>query len=51
MKKFMQDLIDEDQGGFIKERQAQDNIRRNLHIVGKGEGAVLVSIRKKIVFN
>lgn len=51
----MQDLIDEDQTGFVKERQTQDNIRRSLHVIenikSKGESAVLVSIDAEKAFD
>lgn len=32
-KQFIGDLIDEDQAGFIRDRQTKDNIRRTLHFV------------------
>lgn len=51
----MQDLIDEDQTGFIKERQTQDNIRRSLHVIeniqSKRESAALVSIDAEKAFD
>ena len=50
----MQDLIDEDQTGFIKERQTQANIR-TLHVIEKvqneGESVILVSIDAEKVFD
>lgn len=55
LETFMQDLIDEDQTGFIKERQTQDNIRRSLHVIEniqrKGESAILVSIDAEKAFD
>lgn len=42
------DIINEDQTGFIRGRQAQDNIRKTIHIVNaiqkSGESAILVSM-------
>ena len=44
--------IDEDQTGFIKGRQAQDNIRKIIHIVEevqrRGNSVVLVSLDAEI---
>ena len=56
LETFMQDLIDEDQTGFIKERQTQDNIRRSLHVIEnkggrKGESAIWVSIDTEKAFD
>lgn len=55
LETFMQDLIDEDQCGFIKERQTQDNIRCSLHIIDylqrEGESAILVSIDAEKAFD
>lgn len=33
LQTFITDLIDEDQTGFVKGRQTQDNIRRTIHVV------------------
>jgi hypothetical protein len=48
---FMPDIIDEDHTGFIKGRQAQDNIRKTIHIEEevkrRGKSVVLVSLDTK----
>ena len=51
---FMPDIIDEDQTGFIKGRQTQDNIRKTIHIVEevkrRGKSVVLVSLDAEKAF-
>ena len=52
---FMPDVVDEGQTGFIRGRQAQDNIRKAIHIVDEtqrsGESAVLVSLDAEKAFD
>lgn len=52
---FIPDLINEDQTGFIRGRQTQDNIRRALHVTDhalkQGTSKVLVSVDAETVFN
>lgn len=52
---FISDIIDEDQTGFIKGRQAQDNTRRTLyiinHILKKGKCAALISLDAEKAFD
>ena len=55
LENCMTELIDEDQTGFIKGRQTQDNIRRALHVVDEIQRAeseaVLVSIDAEKAFD
>uniref|UniRef100_A0A3Q3XL68 Aprataxin and PNKP like factor n=1 Tax=Mola mola TaxID=94237 RepID=A0A3Q3XL68_MOLML len=50
-----EDLIDDHQTGFIKEKQTQENIRRTLYIVekvqGNEDGTILVSIEAEKAFD
>lgn len=55
INQFISDIINEDQCGFFKGRQTQDNIRRNLHIIEaehkKEEAALLISLDAKKAFD
>ena len=55
MEQFLLDLIHEDQTGFIKGRQTQDNIRRTLHIAEQVKrqhlSAALVSLDAEKAFD
>ena len=52
---FTQDLIDEDQTGFVSGRQTHDNIRRTLHIIDQANkqkrDSILVSIDAEKAFD
>lgn len=55
METAMHDLIDEDQTGFIRNRQTQDNIRRSLHIIeniNKTQSkAIILSLDAEMAFD
>ena len=55
METAMHDLIDEDQTGFIRNRQAQDNIRRSFHIIENinktQSGAIILSLDAEMAFD
>ena len=55
MHAFTQDLIDEDQTGFVNGRQTHDNIRRTLHIIDQANkqkrDTILVSVDAEKAFD
>jgi len=55
MERYLPELIDEDQTGFIKGRQTQDNIRRTIHIIDQIDNqhleAALISLDAEKAFD
>lgn len=55
LNKFVSEIIDEDQTGFMRERQTHDNIRKAIHIIEKAQrekrSTVLLSIDAEKAFD